>query len=73
MSSGKCPYCVQERMLRAQAEGEAAGSGWAIQKAQRRVARAAQELSAVAAMLDTRLAARSDRTIAVLRIAPPIA
>ena len=65
----KCPRCAEERILRAEAEGAAAGDAWAIQKAERRLARVAQELSAVATMLAARREIRADRTSTELRLA----
>ena len=68
MRTCQCPRCAEERMLRAQAEGAAAGDLWALQKAAQRLKRLEQELSAIAAMMDTRLAVHSDRTTTELRL-----
>jgi len=73
MRTPACPRCAEQRWLRAQAEGASAGDAFALQKALHRLERTVQELSAVAAMLDTRLAVRSDRTISEMRLAEKIA
>ena len=59
---------VELRSQLARAEAEAAGGAWAMQKARNQLERAAQQLSAVTAMLDARLAVHSDRSIAEIRL-----
>jgi len=53
--------CAEERMVRAQLEGEVSGLAWVLQKARERLKRTAQEVEAVTAMMDAELSARGNR------------
>ena len=55
------PERAEERMVRAQLEGEVSGMAWVLQKARERLKRTAQEVEAVTAMMDAELTARGNR------------
>lgn len=61
MRGPHCLNCAREKSRRTQAEGEAAGLAWTIQKARNRLEGLAQQLEATATMLEGRLQARGDR------------
>ena len=64
MRATHCGLCAAEKLQRTQAQGEAAGLAWVIQKARNRLREISQQLDAVASTLDTKLAARSGRDAA---------
>ena len=60
MGRPHCLACAREKRRRAEAEGEAAGLRWCIQKARNRLQGLAQQLEAVETMLEARLLASAD-------------
>ena len=61
MRTQVCSGCATKKFVQAQLEGEVSGLAWACQKARNRLARTAQEVEAVTAMLDAELSARGNR------------
>jgi len=60
MGRPHCLACAREKRRRAEAEGEAAGLRWCVQKARNRLQGLAQQLEAVETMLEVRLLASAD-------------
>jgi len=60
MRTSHCGLCAVEKLQRTQAQGEAAGLAWVIQKARNRLREISQQLDAVASTLDTKLAVWSE-------------